>query len=54
MEFDEHIKERRQSLGLSLRKVAKQVGFDAAYLSRIEVGKMALLRRVGRPADQGL
>ena len=41
MEFGEHIKERRQSLGLSLRKVAKQVGFDAAYLSRIESGKVA-------------
>ena len=41
MEFGEYIKERRQSLGLTLRKAAKQVGFDAAYLSRIEAGKVA-------------
>jgi len=41
MEFGEHIKERRQSRGLSLRKAAKRVGFDAAYLSRIEAGKVA-------------
>ena len=41
MEFGEYIKERRQSLGLTLRKAAKLVGFDAAYLSRIEAGKVA-------------
>ena len=41
MDFGEYIKERRQSLGLTLRKAAKQVGFDAAYLSRMEAGKVA-------------
>ena len=41
MGFGEYIKERRQSLGLTLRKAAKLVGFDAAYLSRIEAGEVA-------------
>jgi len=39
MELAEAIKERRQEKGLSLRKAAKEVGCDAAYLSRIEGGK---------------
>lgn len=50
MNFGDHIRERRQSLNLSLRKAASQVGFDAAYLSRIEGGKTApsveLVRRL--------
>jgi len=41
MKFGEYIKERRQSRGMTLRKAAKSVGFDAAYLSRIEGGKVA-------------
>ena len=41
MKFGECIKERRQSLGLTLRKAAKLVGFDPAYLSRMEAGKVA-------------
>ena len=41
MSFGETIKERRQSLGLSLRGTAKAAGCDAAYLSRIEAGKTA-------------
>ena len=40
MEFGETIKDRRQSLGLSLRKTARVLGCDAAYLSRIEGGKV--------------
>ena len=39
MELGKTIKDRRQELGLSLRKAAKAVGCDAAYLSRIEGGK---------------
>jgi len=41
MELGQAIKERRQALGMSLRKAAKAVGCDAAYLSRIEGGKIA-------------
>jgi len=41
MDIGEYIKERRQSQGLTLRKAATLVGFDAAYLSRIEAGKVA-------------
>ena len=41
MDFGEYIKERRQSVGLSLREAARQVAFDAAYLSRMEAGKVA-------------
>lgn len=41
MDFGEAIKERRQSMGLSLRGTAKAAGCDAAYLSRIESGKTA-------------
>jgi len=41
MELGKAIKERRQSLGMSLRNAAKAVGCDAAYLSRIECGKTA-------------
>lgn len=39
MEFGNAVRERRESLGLSLRKAATAVGCDAAYLSRIEAGK---------------
>ena len=39
MNFGEYIHERRQSLGISLRKAATLVGFDPAYLSRVEAGK---------------
>lgn len=41
MEFGTVIREKRQSLGLSLRKVAPLAGNDAAYLSRVEAGKAA-------------
>ena len=39
MGFGKTIRRRRQSLALSLRKAAKLLGCDAAYLSRIESGK---------------
>lgn len=41
MEFGDVIRERRLSFGLSLRKTAKVVGCDVAYLSRIEAGKIS-------------
>jgi len=41
MGFGEAIRERRLSLGLSLRKTAKVLGCDAAYLSRIEADKVS-------------
>jgi len=37
--FRDTIRERRQSLNLSLRKAASLLGCDAAYLSRVESGK---------------
>jgi len=39
MELGALIKERRQSMGLTLRGTAKAIGCDAAYLSRIEADR---------------
>lgn len=36
MQFGERIRARRQSLGLSLRELAKRVGLTASFLSQIE------------------
>ena len=55
MDFASRIRERRQSLGLSLRRAARLLGCDVAYLSRIESGKTAasdeLIGRLAKMLD---
>lgn len=38
--FGEFIRRERESLGISLRKMAKQIGVTAAYLSMVELGNV--------------
>jgi len=45
MTFGEFVRNQRKQRGLSLRAAAQQTGVNAAYLSRVEVGKVA-------PSDQ--
>jgi putative DNA methylase len=45
MNFGKFIREERKRRGLSLRAIAQRTGVNAAYLSRVEVGKVA-------PSDQ--
>lgn len=40
MEFGEQLRELRLQQGLNQRKLAKKVGIDFTYLSKIETGKM--------------
>ena len=41
MEFGERLRELRLQQGLSQRKLAKEVGINFTYLSKIETGKMS-------------
>ena len=41
MEFGERLRELRLQQGFSQRKLAKEVGIDFTYLSKIETGKMS-------------
>lgn len=45
MDLPQLLQQRRKTLGLSLRQAAQRAGVDAAYLSRVEAGKVP-------PSDQ--
>ena len=52
MEIGEYIRQKREAAGLSLRKLAGAARMNAAYLSRVESGKVrpsdAFLRRISK------